>query len=189
MSWRSEINRLEGKPKFERMVGVAEIFTRLSKERFAVTPIIVGGMAVEIYTRGEYVTADIDMVYVDHGLADQILKEMGFIREGRCWYHPHLEVAVEIPSDVLAGDLERVNTLYTSRDKKSFVRVIGLEDLLIDRLNAYKYWKSLADGEWAERLYAIHSEKLDIPYLMKRAHHENLVDEVEHLLRHGSLPF
>jgi len=187
MSWKNELKRLQDKPKFKRMIGVAEIFTRLSQERFGVAPIIVGGMAVEVYTRGEYVTADIDMVYVDHGLADQILNDMGFIREGRYWYHSGLEVAVEIPSDILAGDIDKVNTLYTSRNRRSFVRVIGLEDLLIDRLNAYKHWNSVADGEWAERLYAIHKDRLDIPYLKKCAQRERVAEEVEQLIHHGLL--
>jgi len=53
----NKLKKLRNKSKFERMLGVAEVFTGISQERFGVTPVIVGGMAVEVYTRGEYVTA------------------------------------------------------------------------------------------------------------------------------------
>jgi len=57
MNWMNELKKLGNKSKFERMLGVAEVFTGISQERFGVAPIIVGGMGVEVYTRGEYVAA------------------------------------------------------------------------------------------------------------------------------------
>jgi len=47
--------------------------------------------------------------------------------------------------------------------------VLGVEDLLIDRLRAWVHWKSDEDGRWAQRLAALYAERLDWAYLRSRA--------------------
>ncbi|RWR12183.1 hypothetical protein QNH23_13865 [Siminovitchia fortis] len=58
---KTRISSLIGKSKFEKMVGVAAVLTELLAER-KVKPIIVGGLAVELYTKSDYTTVDIDLV-------------------------------------------------------------------------------------------------------------------------------
>ena len=48
-------------------------------------------------------------------------------------------------------------------------RIIGLEDLIIDRLNACKYWKSEIDCEMVELLLKRYTKELDWLYLEKKA--------------------
>ena len=47
--------------------------------------------------------------------------------------------------------------------------VIGLEDLIIDRMNACKPWRSEVDCEMAELLIVRYREELDWAYLEQRA--------------------
>jgi len=47
--------------------------------------------------------------------------------------------------------------------------MVGLEDLIIDRLNACKHWKSETDCEMATLLVARYREELDRAYLERRA--------------------
>lgn len=37
MNWMNKLKKLRNKSKFERMLGVAEVFTGISQERFGVT--------------------------------------------------------------------------------------------------------------------------------------------------------
>jgi hypothetical protein len=47
--------------------------------------------------------------------------------------------------------------------------VIGIEDLLIDRMNACKHWKSTTDCEMVELLVRQFAEEIDWEYLLLRA--------------------
>ena len=136
----------------------------LAKE--GIRPIVVGGNAVEFYTLGGYATGDIDLVVSDRSTADRFLASVGFEREGRHWYSEALDLAVEIPGSRLAGDPERLTEVEI--DGRS-VYLIGIEDLIVDRLNALVHWKSERDGEWAEEMLVLHFREIDFPYLKERA--------------------
>ncbi|HAI21701.1 MAG TPA: hypothetical protein DCM14_07405 [Clostridiales bacterium UBA8153] len=141
-------------------------------------PVIVGGHAVSIYTRGDYATRDIDLVAPD-SIAG-ILADLGFSRgrEDRHWYHDELNLALEVPSCHLAGDSGRVVKL--NLDGGGAVFLIGVEDLILDRLRACVYWKSTVDCEWAGRLFAVHHQDIDLDYLLRAMERE---PEGEHMRR------
>lgn len=61
---REKLQSLRTKTSFEKMVQVTAILTKLL-EPYRIRPIIVGGLAVEIYTRGDYTTVDIDLIVDD----------------------------------------------------------------------------------------------------------------------------
>lgn len=146
-------------------------------------PIVVGGHAVEFYTLGGYATGDIDITVADSKELDRILTAMGFSREGRHWYSEELDIAIEAPAVTLAGDTARVSEVEVDG---LTVYIIGIEDIIIDRLNALVHWKSERDGEWAEEMLAIHRDRIDLEYLMKRAReedtHKALLEMLERLV-------
>lgn len=59
---RTRLRQLQNQSKFEKMLGVCSVLTGLT-EQHRLKPIIVGGFAVEIYSRSEYTTVDIDLVF------------------------------------------------------------------------------------------------------------------------------
>ncbi|MDO3377755.1 hydrogenase maturation protease [Geoalkalibacter halelectricus] len=144
-----------------------------------VRPVIVGGNAVEFYTLGGYATADIDLVVAERAEVDRCLAAMGFTREGRHWFSEELDLAVEIPGSALAGDPERVTEVEIDG---RLVYLIGLEDLIIDRLNALVHWRSARDGEWAEQMLALHFDEVDFDYLRRRAQGEGVGDALQAIL-------
>lgn len=151
---------------------------------FDIRPILVGGQAVEVYTFGSYSTRDIDLVLSGFELAGEVLVAVGFEPKGlrhSHWYHRELELPIEIPDSHLLGSLDRVTELDVDG---STVYVIGVEDLILDRLRAGVYWKSTSDMEWAKYLLESYIDDLDLAYLeMESAKpHQDVLEECQTLI-------
>jgi hypothetical protein len=133
---------------------------------YGVRPILIGGGAVEYYTFGGYTTRDTDLAVADHQRLDEILGRLGFRRLGRFWMRDDLDSVIEAPAGALAGE-EAPLTAVEVDGLTAFV--LGVEDLVIDRLNGFVHWHWRADGRWAERLIALHGADMDWAYLHRRA--------------------
>ncbi|MHB8170745.1 MAG: DUF6036 family nucleotidyltransferase [Thermincolia bacterium] len=142
------------------------------------TPVIVGGSAVFIYTFGGHLTYDIDLVVTDRQAVTEVLSRMGFQQGAdiRHWYHDDLDMAIEIPDDVLAGDNDKITIIEIDNSE---VYVIGIEDLLIDRLCAAKHWKSGRDEAQSLSLLELYSDEIDMNYLEERARAEEVLDKLD----------
>lgn len=144
-----------------------------------VKPILVGGAAVEFYTAGGYFTFDIDVVAETQAMA-KAMSELGFQKEGRHWIREDLQAAIEAPSSTLAGD--DVNRLLTINVENMSVYVIGIEDIIIDRLNAYVHWDSTEDSRWVRHLIQENEQDIDWAYLKARAKAEKTSEALEAIL-------
>ncbi len=153
----------------------------LLKKNIKELPIIVGGSAVEIYTGGFYVSGDIDLVYKNRKLIEDILINSGYFKKvGKNFISEKLGIFVEIVDENLAGSQNKIIDLNINEEK---IKVIGIEDLIIDRLNACVHWKSYSDCEWAEILFTEYKNKIDLNYLLKRAKEENVISKLEEFLK------
>jgi len=127
-------------------------------------PVLVGGAAVELYSSGAYTTGDIDLVGSVTPRVERELREAGFERHGRHWVHEAAQVFVEFPGSALEQDeLAEWRELEGQR-----VRIISAEDLLVDRLGAWQYWRSSVDGVNALLLWRALRENLDLARLDAR---------------------
>ncbi|MDH7513747.1 MAG: hypothetical protein QHH14_12445 [Clostridiales bacterium] len=151
----------------KRQLLAVGLISKLLEERGKSAPIVIGGLALSYYTREVYFTADIDLAYSDREAIDEVLKEIGFRKKGRYWVNENLEIAVEVPVGALAGEESPVEVVELEPGLEC--RIIGLEDLIIDRLNACKHWKSQVDCEMAELLILKYRGDLDWSYLERRA--------------------
>ena len=79
-------------------------------------------------------------------------------------------------SSLKNGDYSKISEI-TVDDMK--VYIIGIEDLIIDRLNAFVWWKSEEDGKWAKQLMALHEKEIDKKYLLQRAKKEGVAEALE----------
>ena len=140
---------------------------RLLEERGRSAPIIIGGCALSYYSREIYFTADIDLAYADREALDGVLKDMSFEKRGRYWVNEGLKVVIEAPASVLAGEDSPVETVEMGEGLQC--RIIGIEDLVIDRLNACKHWKSEIDCEMVDLLAKKYFNDLDWSYLEEKA--------------------
>lgn len=176
---------LENLPKHEKMMEICALLTEYFK-KYNIKPIIVGGLSVEIYTRNNYSTYDIDLITDGRDKFDTLLtNELGFLKKGRSWYHEELEIAIEIPDNFLEGNKEKVIHMELENGRSIFV--IGIEDIIIHRLESAIVshpnnpdWTD--DYEWAERMFHIHkadTEIMDVEYLMNASREVG----VDHIIR------
>jgi hypothetical protein len=164
---KAAIEKLQNQSKFDKMIGVCALFTELMKHH-DLHPVIVGGLAVEIYSRSEYTTSDVDLIFSRRDIADDCFIQLGFVKIGRHWLHEKLGVSIEIPNDIL--DLaDRDKVIKMNLSESTYVYVIGLEDIILDRMRACVHWTSTSDCEWGYRLYLLHQERLDLDYMRMKA--------------------
>jgi len=162
------------------------LLSREMTRRGGRAPIVVGGEALEIYTQGSYTTGDID-IKSPKNLTEQILKEWGFKTRGRVWFNSDLDIYIDWLGEGLDEGPEaeeRINIV--SIDNGLEVKVISIEDLIIDRLNAFKWWNDQDSIMWARVLLEVKKrlgEEIDIKYLEKRAESEGIKEIVQDVLK------
>lgn len=151
-----------------RLVALGALTERLAAE--GIEPILVGGCALEVYTDGGYSTGDVDLALDASPEVDAAFADLGFEKQGRFWIRPELDLFFEAPApEGLPG--ETAPRLELEVDGLRVV-VIGVEDLLLDRLRAWVHWKSDEDGRWATRLTMLYRDELDWTYLRSQVEGE-----------------
>jgi hypothetical protein len=150
----------------KRQLLTVALLTKLLKTMNQPAPVIIGGCALSYYSREVYFTSDIDLAYANRQALDSALKNIGFKKEGRYWVHEGLKLAVEAPASSLPGEDSPIEVVELGEELQC--SVIGLEDLVVDRLNAFKHWKSEIDGEMVELLIRRYRDDLDWSYLEKK---------------------
>lgn len=182
MDWTKELEELKqiDNPLLRRARFMAILSRELDKR--GKNPVyIVGGHAVELYTQGGYTTMDIDIKGPRDAIVE-ILGEMGFTRRTREYEHPELDLYIDWLGEGLQApeeDRERARTMEIDEEKKLYVKLIGYEDLIIDRLCSQKYFGDQDGGLWARQILLTliaAGEKPDMDYLDKRAKDEEVED-------------
>jgi hypothetical protein len=159
------LSRIED-PLRRRLV-VTGVVTKALQAK-GVTPVLVGGLAIDFYTYGGYGTVDIDLVAGNRETIQEVLAALGFERPygDRNWYLRDEGIVLEVPDSVLAGSPERVLEVEVNGLP---VHVIGLEDLILDRVEGYVGADLRSDFDWAVNLAAARYETLDTAYLLAEA--------------------
>lgn len=172
----------ETDPLKRKVFLIGFLFEELSKR--GVDVCLVGGEAVELYTGGQFSTGDIDITVSDRSLAEKILKNLGFQREGMIWLNKRLKVAFQIVASY-PSHREKVRVV---KAQGLSIKVVGVEDLIVDRLVAAKYWRSnpKLDTEQALVLFRNFKNSLDLSYLKQRTEEEkvdDILDEIQKLAK------
>lgn len=142
-------------------------------QKFNLTPVVVGGLAVEFYTLANYLTRDIDMIIPGDQCANEAMSELGFKKRGSTWILPEdPTIIVDFPGSPLGGSWDKV--LPVELDSGERVYIISIEDIIIDRILAVKYWGDAE--EWAQYMMAAHYDDIDWEYCLKRADQELCLD-------------
>lgn len=148
-----------------RLVALGALTARLAP--LGIEPILVGGLALEVYTEGGYSTSDVDLALPHTPEVDAAFADLGFAKRGRFWVRPEFDLLFEAPAPAgLPGETAPRTELRVDGLR---VVVLGVEDLLLDRLRAWVHWKSEEDGRWAARLATLYARKLDWAYLRAKA--------------------
>lgn len=155
----------EPDPARRRLVALALVADRLAED--GIEPILVGGAALELYTAGGYATGDVDLALPRGPVVDRAFADLGFATQGRFWVRPELDLYFEAPAPAgLPGETAPRTRIEVEGLP---VVVIGLEDLLLDRVRAAVHWRSDEDRRWARRLALLYPDRLDWAYLRGKA--------------------
>lgn len=163
---QQRLEALRSEPDWQkrRLVALALLGDALASE--GITPVVVGGAALELYTAGGYSTKDVDLALPISPFVDAAFADLGFLKEGRYWYRDDLDLLFEAPDPAGLPGETAPRTVVEVEGLP--VVVIGVADLLIDRLRAWVHWESTEDRRWATRLAVLYRDQLDWAYLAER---------------------
>jgi len=164
---RRRIDALVDEPDRMRrsLVALAALTTRLATD--GIEPILVGGFALELYTDGGYTTKDVDLALDASPAVDAAFADLGFVKRGRFWVREAPDLVFEAPArGGLPGETAPRTILEVDGMR---VVVLGVEDLLLDRLRGWVRWDSEEDRRWASRLVALYGADLDWAYVREKA--------------------
>ncbi len=171
-SARTLLSQLKKEPNELKKKMLLLGYVTYSLEKKSESVYLVGGQAIETYTAGQFTTGDIDITTTDREATEQILQRIGFKKQGMVWLNETLGLAVHIV-DSYPKRIERTRTFQVG---PYTVRVVGVEDLIIDRLAAAKFWKSQRDSDQAIALFKGFRKQIDLQYLRERARQEGVDD-------------
>jgi hypothetical protein len=106
--------------------------------------VLVGGLAVEIYTENLYLTKDIDMVntnYKKPSYLNDVMGELGFHKRGRVYINETTDITVEFPPGPLAVGNNLITATAVAKTKRGEIPILHVRDVVIDRLAAFIHWK------------------------------------------------
>jgi len=160
---KSFISKLRKEPNQlrKKMLLLGYVTSQLEKKKQSI--FLVGGQAVETYTAGQFLTGDIDVTTSDSAMTQKALKSLGFEEIGMIWLNKPLGIAFHIVGHFAP---ERPRTIRIGPYK---ARIVGVEELILDRLSAAKFWNIPADYERAKVLYDNFEKQIDKDYLRKIA--------------------
>jgi hypothetical protein len=155
-------------------------------ERGGQMPIVVGGEALELYTQGSYTTGDIDLK-APYTITEAVLREWGFTKRGRVWLNESYDLYIDLLGEKLeeGAEAEKRTEVIEIADGKT-IRVLSIEDLIIDRLNAFKWWDDKDSKMWVKVLIEIcrnMGRGLDTDYLKERALSDDLQDILKEIFQ------
>lgn len=140
------------------------VCTKLEEKNIHV--VLSGGSCVEIYSKGDYTSYDIDLVnrYNEAFFKIKtIMEDLGFQEEGKYFIYPNTNFFIEFPSGPLGvGDAPviKVDEIGT---KFGTLKLLTATDCIKDRLAAYYHWddeQSLTQAIWVAQQNKINFDEL-----------------------------
>jgi len=106
--------------------------------------VLVGGLAVEIYSDNIYLTKDIDLIDVSYQRPAELHKAMAaidFEKKGRIFVNRTTDITVEFPSGPISVGDELVTNTTVVKTPAGEIPVLLVGDVIKDRMAAYFHWQ------------------------------------------------
>ena len=100
--------------------------------------VLSGGSCVSIYSRGKYVSIDLDFVnvaFAKRALIKATMEALGFPAENRYFRHPDSDILIEFPPGPLGIGEESVKEILEMETGLGILRIISPTDCVKDRLS------------------------------------------------------
>jgi uncharacterized protein YqfB (UPF0267 family) len=167
---------------WRRKLAIASVITQVFEDNDKQPPVVVGGLVVATYSFGQYVTEDIDRISPYNEFPYQVLKALGYKRYGKDSFNKELNSYVEFPSGDLSGDEGRV-LRYDVEETGLHVYVLGVEDIILDRLDAFVATNDGKSKEWVLKLLSGMYPHIDWSYVHNSAHQRGTLKTLEKMQR------
>lgn len=149
-----------------------------------VTAVLTGGACVAVYTDGTYVSKDADFVIqgrTQQSTLDRALADLGFVRTGDRYVHPHVRFYVEFPPGPLAiGSDLAIHPVELVVGNETTL-ALSATDACRDRLAAFYHWHDRQSLRLAVRL-AQH-QRVDLDAIRNWSRAEASLDRFDEFLR------
>ena len=169
---------LRREPGPDRTAAIVAWFQNLFKSD---PPVLVGGAAVELYTGGAYRTGDLDFVGRVPSEVSRKLESAGFRKRGRHWIHEEAQIYIELP----AAAFDRKVEIDAIQIDEWTIVLLSPEDVLVDRLAAWKSWRAPVEGINSYLLYRARGQAMDNKRLEEVAGVVGVADALDSLRRFG----
>ncbi|MGC1509867.1 nucleotidyltransferase [Ketobacter sp.] len=113
-------------------------------QKHGIEVVLVGGLAVEVYTENLYLTKDIDMVNTNYRPPKHVhaaMAELGFFKQGRVYVNTTTDITVEFPTAPLSVGDELIKSTTHLHVADRRIPILKVEDVVKDRLAAYIHWQ------------------------------------------------
>lgn len=166
------------RPEFEAALRLLARISQVMDEAGFRPPVLVGGAAVEIYTRGAVTTGDFDLACGRQDILEECMQREGFVRPSgagmatRGWIHPGYKLGFECVADTLLdGMADREMVQIVSLGEDGDIAVIAPEDIIADRMGQYASGSAPEMLGQAQILFSL-CEGLDLHYMDRRIKEE-----------------
>ena len=127
--------------------------------------VLSGGACVTIYSRGKYVSMDLDMIHTDliapsGRIIRGAMAELGFTEHGRYFKHTDTDLFIEFPKGPPSVGEEPVKEIQQRRQATGILKLLSPNDCVKDRLAAYYHWNDTQSLEQA--ILVAQAEKIDL---------------------------
>ena len=179
-------DREYGADRYSDMIYIASVITSACRQLGVEIPVIVGGLAVEIYTSGGYSTYDIDFIVESESSIRAIMTNLGFKHQPgyRYWSHTLFGDIVEFPPPPLDGSREKITVVQL--DSGEECHFLGIEDVIIGRLEEFVHWdKKRLNSHSAVQLRLLlraQAENIDYEYLHEQTSYRQLHEALNLIL-------
>lgn len=148
---------------------------------------VVGGAAVQFYTQSGYVTKDVDAVLIGDTteIIEAVMSGLGFKRAPtyRHFEHPLFGFVVEFPPEPIAAGSRGLYQFAEVKTNYGPVRILRVEDLIMDRITAGIEWRSERYLAQAKLLWLSNKGDIDFRYLQGFAKEEGYEDTLREIMK------
>lgn len=138
----------------------AYVQTHLRKN--GIDAVLTGGAVVSHYSRGLYVSRDLDLVDQSFASSKKIkmaMEGVGFNQEGLQFVHPETNIFVEFVAPPLSVGNEPVSEIVEIKFSTGLLKTLSPTDCVKDRLAAYYHWND--QQSLAQALLVAKKQKID----------------------------
>jgi hypothetical protein len=180
-----ELKKISKMPVAQQQLALAAFVSSLF-EKEEVDLVVVGGATVQYYTDAEYVTGDLDAIlYGDtKEILERVMSSIGFKRTTsyRHFEHPNFSFVIEFPPSPVAIGSRRISKVERLTFGPYSVRVLRVEDIIMDRIIASVEWKDRPSFDQAKLLWIKNKSRIDLPYLTDFAEKEGYLERLNEVM-------